>query len=327
MPNGPRVARWMFLLAMTWIGPLPAAPQLITPGVELLMGTFPEGEQPDGNTIIFTGTEGLIVMDTGRHAAHTRQIIDFAQQQGRPIKAIINSHWHLDHIGGNSRIRSAYPDVRIYASGALEGALKGFLADYQRDLEDALHKMPDSAQASGWRDELSIIAAAPQSIPDERIDSSGTRVIAGRKLVIHMETRAATAGDVWVFDPATRIVAAGDLVTLPVPFLDTACARGWKSALDNISRTRFATLIPGHGQPMWHERFDIYRHAFDNLLVCAAAQGRSNDECTEGWIRDVGAIVAESDQPRARKMLNYYMTNSLRGDPARVGKLCSAQAG
>jgi glyoxylase-like metal-dependent hydrolase (beta-lactamase superfamily II) len=93
------------------------------------------------------GIDRCIGRDAGRHAEHTQQILAFAHQTQRPIKAIINSHWHLDRIGGNSRIRSAYPDVRIYASGALKGAPPGFLADYRRDLEGALQDARQSASA------------------------------------------------------------------------------------------------------------------------------------------------------------------------------------
>ncbi len=232
------------LLLITLLGNAMAAgipPRSVAPGVGLLSGSFTAGAQPDGNTILFTAPEGLIVMDTGRHLEHTQQILDFAQRVQQPIKAIINSHWHLDHIGGNSRIRDAWPQVRIYASGAIEGALTGFLADYRRDLEGALQRMPKDPQATGWRDELAIIAAAPRSVPDERITASGMRVIAGRKLDLHLETAAVTAGDVWVLDGASHIVAAGDLVTLPVPFLDTACPRGWSAALNDIAHAQFKT--------------------------------------------------------------------------------------
>jgi glyoxylase-like metal-dependent hydrolase (beta-lactamase superfamily II) len=312
---------------LTFILTTAAASTSVAPGVDIIFGTFVEGRQPDGNTVVFSAPEGLIVMDTGRHAEHGQQILDFAQQAKRPIKAIINSHWHLDHIGGNSRIRTAYPDVRIYASGALEGAMQGFLADYRLDLEGALQKMPNDPQAQDWRDELAIIASAPRSVADERIEASAMRVIAGRKLFVHLESHAVTAGDVWVFDPATHVLAAGDLVTLPVPFLDTACPQGWKGALDDLSHTGFKILVPGHGAPMRREGFETYRHAFGNLLTCSATREKAVGECVEGWVRDAGTLIADADQQRVRKMMDYYVVNSLRGKTERMEKLCGARGG
>lgn len=315
------------LLAFSFTSIATAASTPIAPGVDVIFGTFVEGRQPDGNTVVFTAPNGLIVMDTGRHVEHTQQILEFAQQTKRPIEAIINSHWHLDHIGGNTRIRSAYPNVRIYASGALEGAMQGFLADYRRDLEGVIEQMPNNPKVQDWRDELAIIAAAPRSVADERIDASGMRTIAGRKLFVHLESPAVTAGDVWVFDPATRVLAAGDLVTLPVPFLDTACPQGWKTALDNLSQAGFKILVPGHGAPMRREGFETYRHAFGNLLSCSATPAKANGECVGGWMHDAAALIADADQDRAWKMMDYYVVNSLRGKAERIERLCGARAG
>jgi glyoxylase-like metal-dependent hydrolase (beta-lactamase superfamily II) len=293
------------------------------PGITVIPGSFPDGQQPDGNTVIFTAPDGLIVMDTGRHAEHTQQILDFAAQAKKPINAVINSHWHLDHIGGNPRIQVVYPDIPIYGSGALADAKNGFLADYRRDLEGALQQRPNDPQAPGWRNELSIIAAASPS--NARIDSSGPRVIAGRRLDIHLERYAVTAGDVWVFDPGTHVLAAGDLVTLPVPFLDTACPQGWKDALTNLSHTQFSLLIPGHGSPMRRESFATYQRAFNNLLACAAAPDKSVEACVESWVGDARTLIATDDQQRVRKMMNYYVVHSLRAKPESIDKLCGAR--
>src|SRR5450631_1434529 len=91
----------------------------VAPGVFLIPGRFVPNTQPDGNTIIFEGRQGLVVVDTGRHPDHTNAIIEFAHQHKKPIAAVVNTHWHLDHIGGNPLIRKAFPGVRIYASSAL----------------------------------------------------------------------------------------------------------------------------------------------------------------------------------------------------------------
>ena len=108
----------------------------LAPGVDLIPGTFVAGTQPDGNTVVFTAADGLVVFDTGRHPAHTQQIVDFANAAKKPVVAIVNSHWHLDHVGGNVLLRETYPGVRVYASGAIEGAMHGFLADYHKQLDE-----------------------------------------------------------------------------------------------------------------------------------------------------------------------------------------------
>src|SRR5918996_2577193 len=105
-----------------------AAPSLPA-GYHLIPGAVPLDSGPDGNTIVIDAPNGLIVMDTGRHPEHAHAILDYAKQRGKPIAAIVNSHWHLDHTTGNWDIRQAYPRVAVYASDALKGALVTFLAD------------------------------------------------------------------------------------------------------------------------------------------------------------------------------------------------------
>ena len=76
----------------------------------LIPGVIPMDKGPDGNTIIFDAPKGLIVFDTGRHPEHARAILEYAKARHRPIVAIVNSHWHLDHTTGNWDLRQAYPN-------------------------------------------------------------------------------------------------------------------------------------------------------------------------------------------------------------------------
>jgi glyoxylase-like metal-dependent hydrolase (beta-lactamase superfamily II) len=115
------MARVAVALALVLALPALAASEIV-PGIHLIRGTFVPGSQPDGNTGVIDAPEGLIVVDTGRHVSHTQAIVDFAKGSGKPVKAIINTHWHLDHIGGNALLRKEFPDVRIYASDALAAA-------------------------------------------------------------------------------------------------------------------------------------------------------------------------------------------------------------
>ena len=84
------------------------AATLIAPGTFVVEGEATPNRQPDCNSILIEAPQGLIVFDTGRHQEHTQLLLDFARIQGRPIAAIINSHWHLDHIGGNPQLRDYY---------------------------------------------------------------------------------------------------------------------------------------------------------------------------------------------------------------------------
>ena len=124
-----------------------------------------------------------------------------------------------------------------------------------------------------------------------------------------------------MFDPATRVLAAGDLVTLPVPFLDTACPKGWQKALADLAGVDFATLVPGHGAPMTRQEFETYRAAFDGLLACAAS-ARAPADCIDGWTKDAAPLLKAEDPAFVRSLLAYYV-DVLRGDPAHIAALCA----
>jgi len=117
------------------------------------------------------------------------------------------------------------------------------------------------------RAEIGLIDSRWAMEPTYVVGTTGRRTIVGRDLELHLEPNAVTAGDVWVYDPQSRVLLAGDLVTLPAPFLDTACPKRWRSALVHLETTRFITLVPGHGAPMDHDGLKTYRKAFNKLLV------------------------------------------------------------
>ncbi|HET9768045.1 MAG TPA: MBL fold metallo-hydrolase [Thermoanaerobaculia bacterium] len=297
--------------------------QEIAAGVYLVPGVFVPGRQPDGNSVIFSAPAGAVVVDTGRHPQHTQAVLDQIAALGLVPRAVVNTHWHLDHVGGNVLFRQRHPDVRIYASDAIAEARTGFLANYHQQLETMLAgAQPGSAAQEGFRRELALIDAADQLAPDEVIAASGPRVLAGRPLELHLERRAVTAGDVWVLDPATHVLVAGDLVTLPAPFLDTACPAGWQAALAHLEQADWQLLVPGHGHPLSRDDFATYRKAFDALLACAAST-RPASECVDAWFGAGGELFASNDPGNGREMVTYYVGQVLRGDPARIAKLCS----
>jgi glyoxylase-like metal-dependent hydrolase (beta-lactamase superfamily II) len=315
--------RIVAIVLMLFAGAGAKAATPIAPGVDLIPGRFVAGAQPDGNSLILAGSGGLIVFDTGRHVEHTQAIVDFATAHKEPVAAIVNSHWHLDHVGGNVLLRKTYPSVRVYASAAIEDAMHGFLASYRTQLEDAIRQAgDDAAKQAPWRAEIALIDAGPVLFPDERVVETSDRTIAGRKVRLGFESHAVTAGDVWLFDPATRVLASGDLVTLPAPLFDTACATHWRAALERLDKVDFKTLVPGHGAPMTREDFGIYRRAFDRLLDCAAGKD-AKQVCIDGWMHDAGRLIPSVDDKLARSLLDYYVDGNLRADGARKHELCA----
>ena len=288
----------------------------------LITGAVPLESGPDGNTIVFDAPRGLIVFDTGRHPEHAHAIIDYARARHRPIAAILNSHWHLDHTTGNWDIRQAYPHVAVYASNALHGALETFLKDSRANTDEML---ADPKTPAAARDQLlrgrAVIDHPERIAPNHVIAKSGRMSIAGRAIDVHLARFAATEGDVWLYDPKSRTVIAGDLVVGLVPFMDTACADGWSKALGEIGRLPFTTLIPGHGEPMTRADFLQWRTAYDNFVDCGHST-RPGKECVEGWSRDAAKFIDAAHKDYAKGAAGYYLQTRLRSSQQEQQRFC-----
>ena len=298
-----------------------------TLGWQLVPGGFVKGQSPDGNTVLIDAPAGLIVVDTGRHQAHQDAILAAARTRGKPIAAIVNTHWHLDHTGGNAEVRAAFPGIPIVASDAVDGALKGFLPRSRKGADEFLASGKASPeQAEEIRSDAAAIDDVADLRPSRVVTRTGSMSIAGRRLEVHLEPYAATAGDVWLYDSQTRLAIAGDLVVGLVPFMDTACPEGWRAALGHIAAAPFTVLIPGHGAPMDRAAFARWRTAFDNLLDCAAGDA-DKQACADGWVRDAAPFIADADKGRAAAYALYYIESRLRAAPAEKARYCRGGGG
>lgn len=284
-------------------------PQRLSDGVWLIPGSFPDGRQPDGNTIVFESKTGLIVMDTGRHPAHRQAILDFAKTRHRPVAAIVNSHWHLDHTSGNRDIKAVYPDARLYTGTAVERMARDF---FPKGIESSRAYLAANKVPPGLAEDIQLdidTRLHPEALlPDVAVTASGPVIIDGKMLDINLAPNAATDGDVWVYDARSHIAAAGDLITLPVPFLDTACVGGWRTGLDAIAATPFTTVIPGHGAPMTRPQFMSYKAAFEAYTDCAHST-RDRSECAVAWLKATADLRAPEapDDARTRDMASEYV--------------------
>lgn len=290
----------------------PAIPPIreITPGVHLQPGGFEPERGPDGNTIIFDAPQGLVVVDTGRHAWHSDAILAYARERGRPIAAIVNTHWHLDHSSGNGRLKAAYPNAPLYTTSAVDRVIapSGFLV---RNMEGARGMLAGSEITPVQREEVQIFLdtmAQPQVLrPDVVIDRSQRMRFAGRRFDVHVTSGAVTDADVWLYDRRTRIAVIGDLVTLPAPFFETACPQRWREALDEVWATPFRTVIAGHGDPMTRDQFNTWRVAYGAFIDCAASDAEPA-ACASAWTEaTVQLRPSTSSAQQATGMAQYYV--------------------
>lgn len=308
-----KILPFLLALALAQTSPTrPAAPPVreIAAKTFLLPGAMLPDRGPDGNTVIFSGPAGLVVVDTGRHPWHSDAILAFAASTRLPIAAIVNTHWHLDHSSGNLRVKAGHPDARVYTTAAVDRVLApdGFLA---RNLAAAKARPPDPKASVVRQEETALFIATMANAdglrPDVVVERSGPLTLGGRPLSVHVTPDAVTDADLWLYDEATHVAVLGDLVTLPAPFFETACPGRWQDALDEVWATPFQIAVPGHGEPMTRPQFDSYRRAFGAFRLCVAGDTAAA-ACAAGWTRDVGPLLgSDADRRQATEYAAYYV--------------------
>ena len=310
------------LILLTVAGAASAAAPM-PPGYHFIHGQEGMGKGPDGNSIFITAPRGLILVDTGRHPEHRDKLLAYAKSRGRPVVAIINTHWHYDHTTGNREILAAYPRAEVVASRAIDGTLYAdFIGNSRRNTQEYL------ASGKATDDQKAEIKRAftamddPSALRARRpVDRTGARNVGGRVLRVHLAKYAATEGDVWFYDPKTRTAVVGDLVVGIVPFMDTACPDGWARALDEVAATPFTLLIPGHGDPMNRADFLTWRAAYNNFVKCGRSDAKAQT-CVDGWQRDAARFIDKARGAYVSEAAQYYIQTRLRSSPAEQQKYC-----
>jgi quinoprotein relay system zinc metallohydrolase 2 len=195
--------------------------------------TTPDNAGDIANLGIIVGSDAVAVVDTGGSVdAGRRLLLAVRSVTDKPIRYVINTHEHPDHVFGNAAFA---PDAVFVGHHNLptELAKRGayYLRSYRGQLGEAAI------------DEVRIIP------PTLLVDGETTLDLGGRRLRLTAWTPPAhTACDLTVLDEATGVLYSGDLVFLQhVPVLDGSLT-GWLSLLPQLAKLPASLVVPGHGQ-------------------------------------------------------------------------------
>ncbi len=234
----PRLTRRRLLASAALLATAGAAPDF--PMQEVASGVFVRrGEDADAsaenadaiaNIGFVIGREAVAVIDPGGSGADGARLrAAIRAQTERPIRHVIETHIHLDHIFGASAFAADHPEVIGHAR--LPAALAARQEFYRRNLVDLL-----GPEAAGE-------ALAPTTLVADRqvID------LGGRILEITAHDPAHTDTDLTLFDAATGTLWAADLLFVGrIPVLDGSLT-GWQAALAALKPRAAARAVPGHG--------------------------------------------------------------------------------
>jgi quinoprotein relay system zinc metallohydrolase 2 len=208
----------------------------IAPGIFVHQGRYevqsPENRGDMANASFIVGNDAVAVIDTlgsakvGQefHAA-IRAVTD------RPIKYVINSHMHPDHVFGNTAFKADNPTfVGHYklARGLATRADRYLAANKQMLGEEAFQG-------------IEVI------LPTLAVNDPVTLDLGGRTLLLEAQSTAHTDNDLIVTDSQTDTLFLADLLfSVHVPTLDGSI-KGWLTLLDGLKDRKAARVVPGHG--------------------------------------------------------------------------------
>lgn len=254
------------------------------------------------NAMVVVTEEDVLVVDSHITPAAGRALVEgIAQITDKPIRTLVNTHFHYDHAHGNQAfgpkvrvVGHEYTRHKMATAPLEEHTFKGSSERDRQTLEEmraALETAPE-AEREALETQISIQAAHVESTaevdpvaPDTTLAEKMTFFRGGREIELHFLGRAHTGGDVVVYLPADRLVFTGDMMLGGPPWPGDGWVNEWPATLERLKQLDFDLILPGHG-PYFRDRELIdYVQAFHRELweVVSAlhAEGVSAEDAVE----------------------------------------------
>ena len=214
-------------------------PQKVAEGVWFVQGEAALGSAANRNFISNAGfvitDDGVVVIDAlGSPALGTALIESIRRLTTQPIRYLIVTHYHADHVYGLQAFKAigatilAHPEGREYLNSDTA----------QRRLEASRQDI------FPWIDENTRLVSA-----DRWLDAADTSLRVGSfDFVIRHVGPAHTPEDLIVFVPKLGVLFAGDLVFRGrIPFVGQADSQNWIASLGRLIELHPKVIVPGHG--------------------------------------------------------------------------------
>ena len=232
------------------------------------------------NSVVIISDQDVTVFDSNTRAGTARMVIaEIRKLTDKPVRTLINSHWHMDHWSGNDEYVKAFPGIRIIAtaetrdymarmsSGFFAESLHAGAARARVALDEAI-KSGKTSDGSALTDEIRRqkekeieettsfareVASLPRVLPNLVFRDSLTFWSGGRELRLFTATGDATACAV-LYLPAEKILVTGDVFVRPEsgdgppPWTTNSYSiTPWLASLRRFEAMDVGIIVPGQG--------------------------------------------------------------------------------
>lgn len=313
----------------------------VAEGVYAAVRREPPGLTVNANSVFIVNEADVVVVDatltpgTAREAlAALRKLTD------KPVRYVVNTHWHDDHVLGNQVYREAFPAAEFVAHARTREYLPttglnnrklamspdgypGFIAALKRRLEKnespfggPLDDEERATLASDIRIAERYMAENPAAqvvLPTLTVEDKLTLHRGRRTIEILALGRGHTSGDIVVHLPAEGVLVAGDLVIWPVPYVGNPQSHpgDWGATLEKLIALRPSAVVPGHGPVL---RDDSYLKLMAGLFAsirrqveAAVARGESLEQARKSVNLDEFQKSFAGDSRTRRMIFRGYV--------------------
>ena len=288
-------------------------------GVYAAVRREPVGFYAQPNTLLVEGEESALVVDAQFSAAATAEVMAaLARFATKPVRHLVVTHPHDDHVTGIRVWRDAHPGLEVLAHAATVEALGTTAAanrrmfiqaipptvGYFRNLLETERGMAGGPitpeERAAYASDSTIASAYLREVPEldvvmpAAIDGDRREIDLGGRVVevLHLG-KAHSAGDLVVRVPDAGVVAAGDVVTVPIPLVGTTSfPRDFPGTLRALLDLGPRVLLPGHGPVLT----DLAR--LDTVVAMLEDLNAQVDAAVAGGASSPEAVAARVDLSR-----------------------------
>src|SRR5258708_50305 len=257
-----------------------------------------------GNHPIIINDRDVLLVDDGTTPAAAKALLeDMKLITDKPVRWVVNTHFHYDHTDGNSVFG---PEVEIIGHEYVRHAIADLDVIHREPLKSDLTNMPvqieslkkqlgdakDPAQRATLEKQLAATQADLEELktlkptpPTMSYSSKMTLFRGQREIRLLFLGRGHTQGDTVVFLPKEKLVCTGDLMESRLAYMGDAMFDEWVTTLDALKELQFDTVLPGHGVP-FHEKslitaYQSYLKDFTIKVAELRKQGLSAEEAAQ----------------------------------------------
>lgn len=255
----------------------------VTPNVYVFETIGTLNDIVHGNCTVIDGGSELMIVDNFNDLYLTAKALDeIKRRSNKPIKYIVNTHWHYDHVMGNYLMKQRFPSAMIIAHNFTARELSNRVEGYVKNLPGRLIRgigrydtaiQTGKANDSVFLSEYERAVRYPRSIKQYKthlghmnddyryipVDLSFTdsmKILLGNEEVILSQPGSAnTKGDIIVYLPSQKILLTGDIVVYPIPYAFGADQFAWIDVLQRLKDMDVSIYIPGHGNTLYNKNY------------------------------------------------------------------------